>query len=92
MADQLPPWTADWWRPIETAPKNDIDVLVWDPVYECSRIAGWFVPKDYPPGKGSWCIAMSDQECEPTHWMPLPPPPSVTDAALKSHESAQMTR
>lgn len=53
------------WRPIETAPKDGTEVLIWDSHMRVRRIGfydfGWY-----------------DQEGRiacPTHWMPLPEPP-----------------
>lgn len=78
------------WRPIETAPKDGTDVLIWNA--EGHEIAQWY-PKeedgsDQPghdegwigtyafPGR-SWGLRLrSEPQGQPTHWMPLPQPPS----------------
>ncbi len=70
------------WKPIESAPR-DRPVLGFDPTY-----SGGFVyviewcpgqSKEWYPGAmaGSWREAGGEQyeRFEPTHWMPLPPPP-----------------
>ena len=58
------------WQPIETAPKDGYDYLVYNSVSEeC------FVAYRYG-GVGSWYF--SDRHAlkdEPSHWMPLPKPP-----------------
>jgi hypothetical protein len=59
------------WQPIETAPR-DMPVLIWDDqcvVAGCSKLTGaWFVADTY-----GFCE--DGQIYNPTHWMPLPPPP-----------------
>jgi hypothetical protein len=63
------------WQPIETAPKDGTQILAyWDSgMMTCTDITLWY--------EGKW----SDPECteveyaDPTHWMPLPTPPSLTD-------------
>lgn len=66
----------DEWRPIETAPKTCENILVYRPVHDCSYIP--VVGEDYwgttmfdPEG----CWMRSRQDCQPSHWMPLPNPP-----------------
>lgn len=66
------------WQPIETAPKDGTPILIYDPpfndflsyeIYVCS----W---DDY---KAAW-IEYSGEcyaQYQPTHWMPLPLPPST---------------
>jgi hypothetical protein len=67
------------WLPIETAPKNGDEVLLfgyWLKEIGCdiesAMTAGCFE-------MGKWFATITDGyacECEPTHWMPLPPPPT----------------
>lgn len=60
-------WPTQGWQPIETAPKDDTNVLVFCEglVWVASYYHGmwWFEKRDD--------ISLS----EPTHWMPLPEPP-----------------
>lgn len=57
------------WKDIQSAPKDGTgSVVSWvvsDTVHY--RIAFY--------ANGDWCVACSDQKCEPTHWMPLPEGP-----------------
>lgn len=52
------------WHPIETAPKDHSWFLAW------SADLGYFV---YRMGPG----LIAAEEPDPTHWMPLPDPPTV---------------
>lgn len=65
------------WQPIETAPKDGTQILAYA---EGSRglnyfsVAEWATAKDYAPRSVAdwfWAYAI-----RPTHWMPLPAPPS----------------
>ena len=74
------------WQPIETAPKDGTRVLAFVPgenggpriLNWCSDaewLHGWedergVILKDHPSSSGA-----------PTHWMPLPPPPSSNASA-----------
>jgi len=65
------------WQPIETAPKNYINVLVFDPGY------GQVVAEYHFSFGGMWVVSAystdnSQTGLEPTHWMPLPAPPTAT--------------
>jgi hypothetical protein len=67
------------WQPIETAPRDGTDVLVYVPKPH------WHYPPPATPGVfeawygyGKWKIDTDDNGTwvEPTHWMPLPSPPA----------------
>lgn len=63
------------WQPIETAPMDGTDILLW-----FGHSVGWIsLCKWYQKKKRGWCWVCSyDHKAhlwEPTHWMPLPEPP-----------------
>lgn len=66
------------WQPIETAPRDGSDIIVYRP-----KANGDYIPH---VGVDYWfkgyCWGKSNHECQPTHWTPLPEPPS----ALSSRE------
>lgn len=63
--------TAQTWQPIETAPKNGTEVLVYDD--GAIMVSSWL---DDGQRAGWWDNGLMDPP--PTHWMPLPPPPDAT--------------
>jgi hypothetical protein len=67
--------TADW-QPIETAPKDGGNVMLWcvDLVGGNGRVAtgSWHYTYD-----GSWWDYHMEYTLNPTHWMPLPAPPVI---------------
>lgn len=84
---------AQGWRSIETAPKDGTEVLIWND--EGHEIASWGDHEDdgsdQPghdegwigtfafPGR-SWGNSMQwEAQGQPSHWMPLPPPPTLGD-------------
>lgn len=82
------------WRPIETAPKDDRWVLLYDPRMEMSVAMGTYLICDErdPRGRfkaGDWCLMEWDgvpSHCSPTHWMPLPEPPDDGFAKPVTHQ------
>jgi hypothetical protein len=75
------------WQPIETAPKDGTRILLYRPSYfDWARVIGgnWCDEKIAKKPRPYWT---HDRECligvlearqhQPTHWMPLPPPPAV---------------
>jgi len=66
------------WRPIETAPKDNKARLVWCPVDKNIFTASWY-EDDWMFFGGSGYLREP-----PTHWMPLPPPPSAESAIRES--------
>ena len=60
------------WQPIEIAPKDGTEILVWNDGNE-AFVAFWHERKS----KWMWTIhdLNGDEYLSPTHWMPLPPHP-----------------
>ncbi len=56
------------WQPIETAPKDGSQVLVWD---DGAMFISWWNEEEH-----AW-IDNGPVQPPPTHWMPLPPPPAA---------------
>ena len=57
------------WQPIETAPKDGTDILIWDNDFGC-MVVNWSYRR--------WWASHDSEDNywpEPTHWMHLPPPP-----------------
>ncbi|MFG6599345.1 MULTISPECIES: Lar family restriction alleviation protein [unclassified Sulfitobacter] len=71
----LTPTPQEVWQPIETAPKDGTRILLWlDPqsIVVPAEWRGRWMGDDYP-------LNMTT----PTHWMPQPPPPAISE---DSHE------
>lgn len=65
------------WQPIETAPRDEAEILGYWAVTKVYRIIQWVEGVD---AKGrvhaDWCETESGMLIDPpTHWQPLPPPP-----------------
>jgi len=62
------------WQPIETAPRDGTWILGYetflDDHHPCQRIVYW--------SKDRGCWFDDEYDFAPTHWMPLPDPPSET--------------
>lgn len=75
---------ATTWRPIETAPKDGTAVLLFLEYTECDDGAGrksthidrcyW---SDAEKGWDGYATSIRNGYTTPTHWMPLPKPPSA---------------
>ncbi len=62
---------ARMWKPIETAPKDGTRVLVWHQNWFAASTAQWY---------GDWwglVYEVGPFAYQPTHWMPLPAPPTT---------------
>lgn len=76
------------WQPIETAPRDGSPILAYNPligVYSTAFTTRWTGEPDevgyegfpcgfWNMGPGSYPFGRWD--CRPTHWMPLPEPPT----------------
>ena len=70
------------WQPIETAPKDGTDVLLYSPDAISDAMIGHWVDGFGPPGDGGAWWPDNDSarfpiDAWPTHWQPLPPPPAL---------------
>jgi hypothetical protein len=59
------------WQPIETAPKDGTVVLACEIDYYPESVASANFES------GSWWWHMEGSRATPTHWQPLPPPPTT---------------
>lgn len=75
-------WTCEW-QPMETAPKDGSEVLLWDGnqcvAAKWDDISGGYHPVfawavGYLQGEGDWIT-----EDDPIAWMPLPDPPKANE-------------
>lgn len=73
------------WLPIKSAPRDGSKMLVYVPTESRTiRIASWDDERYATDPKpfftyGSWKGKRSERKHQPTHWMPLPTPPSEND-------------
>lgn len=69
------PEPVEGWRPIETAPKDGTEIIVWWKDQEIQIMAAY---TDILDGEGfNWYSGHADYlpEAQLTHWIPLPEPP-----------------
>jgi len=62
------------WQPISTAPKDGTYILAFPSLREIPLVLVW----ERDLGPAFWRVPLSGQETpyEPTHWMPIPTPPT----------------
>jgi len=60
------------WQPIETAPKDGTHIIVMPYFYVEDLQVSWFILDEDRWANWNWSV-------EPTHWMPLPEPPSAKE-------------
>lgn len=67
------------WRTIETAPKDNWARLVWCPSNQCTYTVAW------DENENCWMIfgGPSRLRYSPSHWRPLPLPPTQPDGGAK---------
>lgn len=65
------------WLPIDSAPRDGSDILTFDAVLGQYEISGYWVnPPRYWDGR-HW--GDGEYYHQPTHWLPLPPPPKESE-------------
>jgi hypothetical protein len=82
---------SDQWQPIETAPKDGTDILVWAVGYRWPEVVRYVLYNDPAieeeagePGFWRYSDDVFADVCEIeegefTHWMPIPSPPRALD-------------
>lgn len=80
------------WQPIETAPKDGTQILLFCPKFGVPvRLGYWVDTKHYNNGKltyssARWFVGgFVSGDPEPTQWMPLPNPPPHQYLGIDSH-------
>jgi len=63
------------WQPIETAPKDGTDVLLAGTGTYDVTVGSFYKATKGPSVCDGWYYQDGSSRIEPTHWMPLPPPP-----------------
>lgn len=63
------------WRPIATAPDNDVAILTWGTLHEDGIGETPRVRVSWIGGNGRWYAPCTGTHA-PSHWMPLPPSPA----------------
>lgn len=69
------------WRPISTAPKDGTQILAFaraEPVFEFMAVAQWAEANEALGSVAGWFWPYA---IRPTHWQPLPPPPTPKEKA-----------
>ena len=61
------------WKDIESAPKNWTQIVAHDTATGTSHVTWWDGRKWYDPDNHYYS---ETEPFYPTHWMPLPPPPT----------------
>ncbi len=72
------------WQPIETAPKDGSEIMLFDPKFQRFRIGSWREDEFLPDLGEMWLddsyddfsTGLNSCPLEPTHWMPLPDAPN----------------
>ena len=71
------------WKPIETAPKDDKQVPLWNPDNPHGE---WPYMGVWDAIRQAWTVHVDGQIIYPTHWMPLPDPPTAEEEARRDEE------
>lgn len=69
------------WQPIAIAPTDGTEVLVYVP----RRLGALYASALNTTGKQWWSRNLGD--LQPSHWMPLPEPPTVTEKLFETEET-----
>jgi hypothetical protein len=81
MTKQAPAWMADWWQPIDTAPRDGSLILARNAAHGFMYVVGWRPAAGDEEshwddvGGGLQQPALYFNANYFQHWMSLPPPP-----------------
>jgi hypothetical protein len=68
------------WQPIEIAPRDGRELLVYWPYWQINRACTAYFDGRFGGWNGPECLSVTHEvvfpERQPTHWMPLPNPPT----------------
>jgi hypothetical protein len=64
------------WQPIDTAPKDGTWVLLYWPMTRTNVVVGGHFYCARDGEEMWWSLPRVESSKEPTHWMPLPAPPT----------------
>ena len=67
------------WKAIDSAPSNGAGILVFVPEFADNGEDNSFIVSGYCEDDGRFVPHEGEGDYEPTHWMPLPPPPTETN-------------
>ena len=73
------------WQPIETAPKDGTDFLAYSDACNVYGVAYW---NTFHHAGYLVCNDSARDFFNPTHWMPLPPPPANALLSRKAADTA----
>lgn len=63
------------WQPISTAPRDGTNVLLWADG-EYFLVGHWSGQNEFWVCPGAVSCVWNDGQHGPTHWLPIPPPPT----------------
>jgi hypothetical protein len=63
------------WQPIEKAPKDGTELLLWSPQADDVALTGYHHVGRWCDYLDGWAICADEYTTTPSHWMPLPSPP-----------------
>jgi hypothetical protein len=72
------------WQPIETAPRDHTSILIWDGKKMATAFWSQWTHAGYWVADGAVGPECENEFDDPTHWQPLPEPPSTEPASAKS--------
>lgn len=101
MTTPDPSREADRWQPIETAPRDGTQFLVYRPLAHVTHDANIKIVKGTPHNYGCWEATVppgyslenfTDGACRATHWQPLPAAPGSSRTGRNDQAKMEIAR